>query len=274
MDAVCQSAGISRQGYYKSVKRYKDSNLIEERVLQLALEIRIRHSKMSLKKIYAKIKDQIKSYGIKMGRDKFITMMVSRGYGVRRKRRYALTTNSNHSNRTYPNQLKGNNVTNINQYWVSDITYLRTKQGHMYLNLVTDYYSRKIIGYSIGERLTTNYTVSALKMAYKTTQTIKGTIHHSDRGIQYSSSEYIQELKRMKILSSMTRGGSPHENAVAERINGILKQEYGISDSRNTKSQCRQLVKEAIYLYNEERPHLSLQMQTPSEFYNKCVKSV
>lgn len=204
---------------------------------------------------------------IKMGRDKFINLMVEHGYHVQRRRRAKLTTNSNHKYLTYENKLKDLFVSSADQVWISDITYLRTREGFLYLSLVSDMYSRKILGYHVSESLKTSETLKALKMSIKTSNRRGSTIHHSDRGIQYLSPDYVEYLKKHGIESSTTKGGSPQENAVAERINGILKHEYGISDKHISRSQCRQLVDQAIELYNKMRPHLSLQMRTPDNAY-------
>ena len=145
----------------------------------------------------------------------------------------------------------------------------------MYLSLVTDLYTRRILGYAVGNDLSANNSMEALKMAIKTSRKNQGAeIHHSDRGIQYCSDEYIKFLEKHNITSSMTKGGSPHENAIAERLNGILKQEYEVSDIHQTKSQCKMLVKQAVELYNSERPHSSLDMKTPNDFYNDSYKYV
>lgn len=210
--------------------------------------------------------------GIKMGRDKFISLMGEHGYHVIKKRRYKQTTNSKHKRKVYNNLIKHLEINGADVAWASDITYVKTAEGYMYLSLVTDLYTRRIMGYSLGNDLSANYSMEALKMAIKTSKGHGAKIHHSDRGIQYCSEDYIKCLRKHNITSSMTRGGSPQENAVAERLNGILKQEYNISDNYQTKGQCRQLVKEAVELYNRERPHSSLGMKTPDEFYNNCYK--
>jgi len=203
-----------------------------------------------------------------MGRDKFIKLMVDNGYHVTRRKRYKQTTDSNHKKKIYKNLVKHLNIIYADQAWASDITYLKTSEGYMYLSLVSDLYSRRIMGYSISNDLSADGSMDALMMAIESSRLGRAGIHHSDRGVQYCSSEYISYLHEHNIRSSMTRGGSPHENAVAERINGILKQEYGISDKYLTKRQCKIIVKQAIELYNKERPHSSLGMKTPEVIYN------
>lgn len=234
----------------------------------MALSKRIRNSKLSCKKLYSMIKESLKTEEIKLGRDKFIKLMGENGFHIKRKRRNPNTTKSKHTLPTYSNKIKGIQINRADQVWVSDITFVRTSQGFMYLSLVTDLYSRKILGYNLSKSQKTSEVIKALQMSLKNSKRQSETIHHSDRGIQYLCSEYTKHLKSNNIESSTTKGGSPQENAVAERVNGILKQEYGISDTKINIAQCRKLVNEAIELYNHERPHLSLNMKTPEQYYN------
>lgn len=210
-----------------------------------------------------------------MGRDKFIDLMGQNGYHVKRKRRYRQTTDSSHSKVTYSNLIKDLHIHTADSVWVSDITYIETTEGFMYLSLVTDLYSRKILGYKLSDRLTTEFSIHALELALKESKSInKDIIHHSDRGIQYCSKEYTELLRSNGITSSMSNISSPQENAVAERLNGILKQEYGINDKYQSKSEAKILVKEAIQLYNLDRPHSSLSMKTPDEIYNQYYEKL
>lgn len=244
----------------------KDSE--EEELIGMALSIRIRQPKIGCKKIYKMIKINLEERGLKYGRDKFISIMQREGLGVRRKKRHKNTTNSMHNLLKSDNLIKGRRVSRTDEVWVSDITYLRTREGFMYLSIVSDLYSRKILGYSLSEDMQTIRNIESLEMAIKNSKTGTGAlIHHSDRGIQYCSKEYRSMLSKYKIRSSMTKGGSPEENAVAERINGILKTEYLISDRKQTKQECREIVRESIEIYNRERPHMSLDYKTPNEKY-------
>lgn len=266
------AADISRQAYYKSCHKNIENKDNEKKAIELALEIRIKHPRLSLKKIHYLISHKIKFFGIKMGRDKFINLMVNSGYSVPRKRRYKHKSIEETKKIYHPNLIKHLEIKAADQVWVNDITYIKTSQGFLYLSLVTDVYTRYIIGYSLGNDLSTKYCMEALQMAINTTKRGKNVIHHSDRGTQYSSEVFNAFLNDNHISGSMTKGGSPQENAIAERINGILKEEYGISDRYITKKQCHKLVEEVIYLYNTERPHLSLDMQTPLECYNNYYK--
>ncbi|MBX3042813.1 MAG: IS3 family transposase [Ignavibacteriae bacterium] len=269
IESICKIASLSRQAYYKHNSKIELDTVNNHKVLSMALSKRIRNSKLSCKKIYSMIKESLKTENIKLGRDKFINLMGENGFHVKRKRRNPNTTKSKHTLPTYTNKLKGIKINRADQVWVSDITFVRTSQGFMYLSLVTDLYSRKILGYNLSKSQKTSEVIKALQMSLKNSKRQSETIHHSDRGIQYLCSEYTKHLKSNNIETSTTKGGSPQENAVAERINGILKQEYGISDLRINIPQCRKLVKEAIELYNNERPHLSLNMKTPEQYYNE-----
>ena len=206
---------------------------------------------------------------IKMGRNKFIDLMVENGLHVKPRRIYHPTTQSNHGYGYAENLLKTLTVTAINQAWVSDITYLRTNAGFRYLFLVTDLYSRKIIGYTVADTLEIKHGIKAYKMAIANSNFKGAEIHHSDRGIHYSCTEFRTILKENNTSLSMTRGGAPHENAVAERVNGILKTEYLISDKKQTPKECRKSANQAIKLYNNDRPHWNLNFKTPSEVYDK-----
>ena len=223
---------------------------------------------LGCKKLYRLIQPKLKELGIKYGRDKFITTMQSNGFGIRKRKKHKSTTMSWHELGVSLNLLKGKVTSRTDEVWVSDITYLHTRDGFMFLSIVTDLHSRKILGYSIAEDMLTMRNVESLQMAIKNSKSKQGAeIHHSDRGIQYCSKEYQAILLKYKIQSSMTKGGSPEENAVAERINGILKTEFLISDKKQTKAECIKIVKEAILIYNTERPHMSLNYQTPAEKY-------
>lgn len=257
---------LSRQAYYSAKKRYKLVTEANEYTLYLASLQRSIHPKMSCKKIYIKIRKDLEEAGIKIGRDKFISLMVGEGLHVKRKRRYKSTTYSDHKNKTYENLIKGKVIDKADYIWVSDITYIDTSQGFLYLSLVTDLYSRKIVGYNLADSLMTSESLKALQMALKTCRT-GAEIHHSDRGIQYCSEMYMNKLKIHNIVSSMSKKASPHENAVAERLNGILKQEYAISDRYQTKEQAKKVIKQAIKLYNTDRPHINLNMETPQKVY-------
>ena len=183
---------------------------------------------------------------------------------IKPKRRYVTTTNSKHWLRKYPNIIKDRVITGPEQLWVSDITYIKTDEGNCYLNLVTDAYSRRIMGYAISENMNTEEMKIAYEMAIADRVHLnEKLVHHSDRGLQYCSNDYVRLSKDNKISISMTENGDPYENALAERMNRTLKEEFGLGRRLPSKQQAFRLAQEAIELYNQKRPHLSLNMKTP-----------
>lgn len=188
-----------------------------------------------------------------------------------RKKHSARTTNSYHRFYKYNNIIKNLNVTRPNQVWVSDITYIRTVKGFCYLALITDMYSRKIVGYDLSDSLELAGCVRALKKALHHAKDVKGLIHHSDRGIQYCSNVYTQILKRNKIDISMTEENHCYENAMAERVNGILKDEFYLDQTFDNTAHAKRATKSAIKLYNEIRLHLSLDFKTPNYVHQNAA---
>lgn len=219
---------------------------------------------MGVRKIYFLIKEDMWRVSIKKGRDALFDLMASEDMLVQRRKRKHITTNSNHWYRKYPNLIKGIMPDGPNQIWVSDITYISTKKDFLYLFLLTDAYSKKILGYRLASNLDSGHAVNSLQDAIKNSrQPISGLIHHSDRGIQYCSKEYTDLLNKHGISISMTENSDPLENAIAERINGILKDEY-LNDEINKQGNLdtEKLIK-VIEKYNNLRPHLSCNMLTP-----------
>ena len=199
-----------------------------------------------------------------MGRDKLFQLLSKHNLLIKTKRRYVTTTNSKHWLRKYPNIIKDRVITGPEQLWVSDITYIKTDEGNCYLNLVTDAYSRRIMGYAIAENMNTEEMKIAYEMAIADRVHLnEKLVHHSDRGLQYCSNDYVRLSKDNKISISMTENGDPYENALAERMNRTLKEEFGLGRRLPSKQQAFRLAQEAIELYNQKRPHLSLNMKTP-----------
>lgn len=193
--------------------------------------------------------------------------MRDEGLLIKRKRKYAKTTNSEHGFRTYNNKIKELEITKPNQVWVSDITYISTREGFMYLALVTDLFSRKIVGFDISDSLEAEGCKRALKKALSVVKESKGIIHHSDRGIQYCCKAYIKILKGRNMEISMAAKGDCYENAVAERVNGILKGEYDLGMRFLSKTLAIKATKEAVNLYNNLRLHSSINFKTPQQVY-------
>lgn len=267
VEEICFVHGISRQSYYQWKKREIKENYEEEIVLQLVHEKRKRQTKVGGKKLYKMLKITFEELRFRIGRDRLFNILRNNGLLVERKRRYVRTTNSNHRFWVYGNLIKEVVVEHPNQVIVGDITYLQTEEGFVYLALLTDVYSRKIIGYDVSESLSIEGSLRALKMALSGVTKKNGMFHHSDRGIQYCSNDYTKLLQKWGIKISMAEKGNPYENAIAERVNGILKIEFLLEQRFRTKQEVRASVKEAIKIYNEERLHMSLGYITPVEKY-------
>ena len=206
------------------------------------------------------------------GRDSFYDLLRSHGLLVRKRTTRVVTTRSYPWLRKYPNLIRDCLVTRSNQIWVSDITYVKTNEGFLYLFLVTDLYSRRIMGWKLADNMESVNAVKALEQAIGNAQgQVTGTIHHSDRGMQYCSSEYVRLLQSHRMKISMTENGDPYENAVAERVNGILKDEWLYEIQLKNKQHTLDILNLIIALYNENRPHLNLKYQTPDEFYKRSL---
>ena len=219
------------------------------------------------KKLYKLLSVELNNMEGSIGRDKFFDILRRRGLLVKRKKRYARTTDSNHHFRKHKNKLKDILLTGPNQAYVSDITYLRTRQGFVYLFLQTDAYSRLITGWDLSGSLGIEGAIRALKMTIRQSPQTAGVIHHSDRGIQYCSKEYIKLLKGAEMEISMTEENHCYENAIAERVNGILKEEFLLYQEFADKQSALKAVQEAIKSYNERRPHWSLALCTPRQVH-------
>ena len=256
--------GVSRQAYYKGVKQSEKEVVQQELIIELVQQIRRRNKKMGGKKLYHLLQADIHRIDASMGRDKFFDLLRKWRLLVHRRRKYAVTTQSQHWYRVYKNKLKDIVIERPHQVWVCDITYVRIRQGFVYLFLITDAYSRKIIGWELSNSLGLEGALRALKMAIGQCPATMGLTHHSDRGFQYCSHEYVNRLKVKGIEISMTEAGNCYENAMAERVNGILKDEYGLDETFADQRQALQAVREGIKTYNEQRPHWSLELQIPA----------
>lgn len=210
---------------------------------------------------------------IKMGRDALFHLLSAHSLLVRRKKRRVYTTQSFHWLRKYPNLIREMVPSRPNEIWVSDITYYRTTRGFAYISFITDAYSRKIVGYHVADTLEAVHTLSALKMALNGNgRHIAGLIHHSDRGVQYCSYEYVKLLQDNGVTISMTENGDPLENAIAERVNGIMKQEYLEHQKVATKPQVEELLERSVDSYNKLRPHMSCSMMTPDSVHRENLR--
>jgi len=262
---LCQFFGVSRQAYYKGLKEVERKSMEEELVLDLIQQIRWKHRHMGGKKLYKLLEEDIHRINANIGRDKFFDLLRKWKLLVIRRRKYAITTQSYHRFKVYKNELAGFKTCHAHQAWVCDITYMRIKSGFVYLFLITDAFSRKIVGWTLSNSLGLEGALTALRLAIKQCPNTTGLIHHSDRGFQYCSGEYVRILKGKGIRISMAEAGNCYENAMAERINGILKSEYGLDETFASHQEAWKAVHEGIIAYNEERPHWSLNLQIPSK---------
>lgn len=233
---------------------------------QKVLDIRKDQARIGGRKLIYLLQDDFKKKGIKIGRDKFFKFLKNEFLLVKPKKNRTITTRSYKRFRQHPNRIKDMIIKRPEQVWVSDITYINCKKGPLYLHLVTDAYSKKIMGYKLSDNLKTESTLQALNMALKNRKyPNRKLIHHSDRGFQYTAPAYTKRLADNKIKISMTTKYDPYENAIAERVNGILKQEFEISNHRLTISDAFKNVNHAIITYNHKRPHWSCHLLTPEQ---------
>lgn len=220
------------------------------------------------RKLYLTLQDQIKDKGIKMGRDRFFDFMRAHALLVPKLRAFHKTTNSNHNFKKFKNLVQNKVPNRPEELWVSDITYLRLNGKHAYLALITDAYSKKIVGFKIATNMKASLSLDALKMALKNRKyPTRKLIHHSDRGFHYCWPEYVKTLEDNDILISMTEKYDPYENALAERINRTLKYEFALNQVMPNKTVAEKMVRRAVTVYNSKRPHDSLKGRTPNDVH-------
>lgn len=264
MSRVCSKLGMTRQNYYQRRKQRQKRVVDEELVVELVLNKRQRHPQMGTRKLHKALESQWVKAGVQMGRDLLFELLRRKDLLVKRVRsEFPRTTNSYHVLPVFKNRIKDLKPTQPNEVWVSDITYVRTQEGFLYLALLTDQCSRKIVGYHCGDTLEAMGCLNALNMALKDLPPGAQPIHHSDRGSQYCCHEYVNCLSAAGLEISMTESNHCAENALAERMNGILKAEYGLGVQIHSKDQARRMVDQAVMLYNTERPHTSLNYRMP-----------
>ena len=271
MSEVCACFLLKRDAHYKYIKRWEQYKSVESQVIQLVKEERKEQPRVGVRKLHEALQPSFKDKQIKIGRDSLFNMLRENNMLVKRKRAYAKTTNSYHHFHKYNNLIKELEITSPNQVWVSDITYIRTVKGFCYLALITDLYSRKIIGHDISDSLELAGCLRALKKALWQAKPAAGLIHHSDRGVQYCNHMYVNELKRKGIKISMTEENHCYKNAVAERINGILKDEFYLDQCFFSISHAKRATKNAIKLYNNKRLHVSLGYKTPNSVFKNVA---
>lgn len=267
---LCGLFGKTRHAYYDKEWQVEERTIEYAVVLKLVGEQRKLMKKLGTPKLYRAIKGPLQEHGIKLGRDKLHDLLYSYGLTIKRKRRKVKTTMSRHWLRKYPNRIREMEIRSPEQVWVSDITYLTLKDSFCYLSLITDAYSRKIMGYCLSKDLSHLGCLEALNNAlnlrsYPHTK----LFHHSDRGVQYCCGEYVGLLRERGIEISMTENGDPYENAIAERLNGILKDEFFLDKEFNSYEEALEEVADGVRIYNEHRLHSSCDYLTPNNAHQQ-----
>jgi transposase InsO family protein len=260
-------AGITRQGYAQHCTQKKRRAAVSQVVVGEVQRIRAELPWTGGRKLWKGLRDRFVSLGLKIGRNRLFSILGAYGLLIKRRRQYARTTNSRHGFAIARNELAGLRLSRANQAWVSDITYLRTRSGFVYASLITDAYSRKIIGYDVSTSLSIEGSLRALQQALRQCRKTAGVLHHSDRGVQYCSTAYRQALAKRGVIASMAAVGNPYENAIAERVNGIMKQEFGLDGVFPTLRAARKALKQAVRLYNTRRLHQSLNYCVPDAMH-------
>lgn len=267
--STCGLFGVNRQVYYRRKKASERKQEIADRVVQMVMEVRQQMPRLGTRKLYYLLESQLND--IRVGRDKLFAILKANHMLIKSKRSYRVTTNSHHRFHKHKNLIESLAPVRPEQIWASDITYIGNRGNHRYLALVTDTYSKKIVGYDLSTSLGTDGAIRALKMGLK--QRLykeQKLIHHSDRGFQYCCDDYQEILTKKKVQCSMTESYDPYANAVAERVNGILKQEFQLEDYNVELSVMKDLVRNSVDIYNQKRPHYSCNMKTPEQMHKQA----
>jgi transposase InsO family protein len=274
LDALCRLFGRSRQAYYARTNYVSVKNLQKNVILSLVRETRKDFPRMGVRKLLVYLRPKFETMGLHIGRDAFFELLYQNFMLVRRFRNKRKTSFSDHWMRKYPNLIVGYTPDAPNRLWVSDITYIELDGGSAYLCLITDAFSHKIVGWHLGQTLRSSNTLAALKMVLKN---LRGNqpwlIHHSDIGSQYCCGSYVNALTCRKIQISMTQNGDPCENAIAERVNGILKTEWIYDKKPSSWQKTVDFVSKIIDLYNHQRPHLSIGYMVPAHVHQTGMKA-
>lgn len=268
LTTACRLFGISRQAVYKQEKSYEQKLGTLARVKAMVRSQRMDMPRIGTRKLYYLLKRDFAQSNIKIGRDGLFDLLRREHMLIKPLKNYTKTTWSKHWLHKHPNLAKTMTVNDVEQLWVSDITYIKTKTQNCYLSLVTDAYSRRIMGYHVSEDLKTEGVMQALKMAVADRVYKHRLVHHSDRGLQYCAEPYQQLLRLNGIACSMTDGYDCYQNALAERINGIIKNEF-LLQTPSDITQLRTMVKQTVAIYNSKRPHISLNMKTPNQIHKE-----
>jgi len=269
VSVLCTLSGRSRQAYYKQLHHKEKSQVEGGLIIQQVMDYRKIQKRLGTIKLLWLMSPFLKRHGIQIGRDSMFTLLRLNGLLVGKGRaNKPRTTDSRHWMKKHPNLIQYLTPARAGGVWVSDITYIELCVGHSYLSLVTDAYSRKIVGFHLSEHLTAAGPVAALEMAIQACGNTEGLIHHSDRGSQYCCSDYVEILQKNNISISMTQSGDPRDNAIAERVNGILKTEL-LEAVYQDAATAGVGVAKSVNIYNYVRPHSSLDMLTPAIAHGK-----
>jgi putative transposase len=258
--------GVSRQVYYRHKKRSANRRSVADKVIELVTGIRNKMPRIGTRKLYFMLQSSLKALCV--GRDRLFRILKANHLLIIPKRSYCITTNSHHHFRKHKDLTEELIIERPEQVWVADITYLGDREKPCYLSLVTDAYSKMIVGYQVSSNMNAENNVEAIEMAIKNRMYKKEKlIHHSDRGIQYCCEDYQKTLALSNIQCSMTESYDPYRNAVAERVNGILKQEFLLEDLKKDLPTMKKIIAESINIYNKQRPHFSCHMKTPLQMH-------
>lgn len=261
--------GISKQAYYQRIEADKQQEKVHQIVLDEVSVIRKKKPQTGTRKLMKELHPALGKNNIKMGRDALFDLLRYKGLLVRKTKRFHITTDSKHFYYTSPNRIKELEINHSEQVFVSDITYIKTDEGHAYLALITDAYSKKIMGWSFDNNMKVSMVKEALTMAYNNCKHHhENIIDHSDRGMQYCCPDYTEFAGNKGFVMSTTQQSDPYENAIAERINGILKYEFGLRKTIASIAIARAMIKEAVDIYNNDRLHWSLDLKTPQMVHN------
>jgi len=269
LSKLCWLFGVSRQAYYQSFYREEFVSIEQELVIKEVLKIRKNHPRIGTRKLYIMMESFMLEHQIKIGRDALFDLLSEHQLLVRRRKRKIITTQSHHWLKKYPNLIENFTPTAPNQLYVSDITYWKIDNDDLYISFITDVYSHKIVGYNVAETMEAVESIKALEMALLEIEKGENLIHHSDRGSQYCSFKYVKLLQDYGAKISMTQTGDPLDNAVAERVNGILKGEYLECYTVDNFNQAQELLDAVVKLYNQERPHMSIGNLVPEKVHNQ-----
>lgn len=262
---------MSRQNFYACRRRRRERAVDSDLVLRLVREERRLQPRLGGRKLLFMIGGRLKEHGVELGRDRLFRLLGENGLLVARKPGRPRTTCSRHSLPVFRNLVAGRVPTAPNQVWVSDLTYIRTLEGFLFAALTTDMHSRKIVGHAIGDTLEAEGCLNALDLALAGLPAGAHPIHHSDRGSQYCCHLFVSRLQARGLPVSMTEEAHCYENALAERVNGILKQEYEMDSTFPTKAAAVAAFEQAVWLYNHRRPHMKLGYRVPEEVHRHAA---